>query len=128
MIKHPLSKELPVLLSRYDAENMRLIFGVSCIPVISTSHTLLLKRLFEASHIHFSLEHEDQCNKVHLSLGQTLNRAKYGTWAFCCSNTRGLFRRYISKCPTCLKSDIKSKDGQFSVILGNPRLSSLVGQ
>ena len=41
---------------------------------------------------------------------------------------RGLFKKYISKCPTCLKSDIKSKDGQFSVILGTPRLSSLVGQ
>ena len=39
-----------------------------------------------------------------------------------------MFRKYISKCPTCLKCDIKSKDGQFSVILGNPRLASLVGQ
>ena len=107
---------------------MQLIFGVSCIPVLSSTHTLLLKRLFECCHIDFSLEHEDQCSKVHLSIGQSLNRGRYGTWSFSCSNLRGLFKNYIAKCPTCLKSNIKSRDGQFSVILGNPRLASLVGQ
>ena len=87
-----------------------------------------MKRLFEASHVQFSMEHEDQVNKVHLTLGQSLNCARYGTWSISCSNLRGIFRKFISKCPTCLKSDIKSKDGQFSVILGNPRLATLVGQ
>ena len=54
---------------------MRVIFGVSCIPVLSHKHTLLVKRLFEASHVQFSMEHEDQLDKVHLSLGQSLNSA-----------------------------------------------------
>ena len=65
---------LTLLQTRYDSEAMKAIFGSSFLPVISSTDSMLIKRLFEASHVLFSLEHEDRINQNHLSLNQTIGR------------------------------------------------------
>ena len=107
---------------------MHAIFGSGFLPVISATDSVLIKRLFEASHVQFSLEHEDRINQIHLTLNQTIGRAKYGTWGFDCSNLRKIFKLFIARCPTCLKSDTRGKDGHFTILLGSPRLASLLGE
>ena len=48
-------ENLTLLQTRYDSETMHAIFGSGFLPVISATDSVLIKRLFEASHIRFLL-------------------------------------------------------------------------
>ena len=60
-----------------------------------------------ACHVDFNLDMENRVEKVHMTLAQTIDRAKKDSWHFYCRDPRESFKRLYARCRTCQKSVAK---------------------
>ena len=69
---------LSLLLTRSTSHLMRLCFGISGLPLVSTAHAILVRRIIEDAHV--LVKHErGVVVEQHLSLTHTLRAARAGT-------------------------------------------------
>ena len=113
---------MSVLLTRKANNLVRLVFGISCFPIVSPVHSILVRRLIESAHI--LVKHEDGVLvEQHLYLAQTLRMARSGPSAFNILGLEFLVKDMIDRCSTC-NDEATESEGTFTVTLTNPSLNS----
>ena len=95
-------KGLQLLLTRRTNTMVRLVFGISGLPVIPSVHSILVKRLLEAAHILVKNDKDGTIIEQHLSPAHTLRLARSGFSAFTTLGLEDLIKNMISKCSTPL--------------------------
>ena len=95
---------------------------------ISSVHSIFIKRLLEAAHIHVKYEEDGTIIEQHLSLAHTLRVARAGYSAFTTLGLEDKIKELVGNCPTCKDEDDEECEppGIFKVTLtAQPRDSPL---
>ena len=111
-----------LLETRYTSEGMQKIYGITIIPIISSSDKLFLKRHLHLCHTYATSESN---SRIHKYLSLTLCKAKYGILAITSDQLRIIYRTFLKHCTRCIKSS--DKGGEYMPELGNPRIMDLIG-
>ena len=121
-------KGLSLTLIRGVFSTIRLAYGISGLPHISSAHSLFIKRLVEFCHIRVTADEDGDYIETHLSPAQTMKMTLSGFSAFSTLGLRDIIENMISKCTTCQDTDdeICEPPGIFRVALsGQSRRSPL---
>ena len=108
---------------RYSSEGLYQVFETNLIPIISSSHKLLVYRLFQRAHI-VGNPTKPSLGSAHLSLSLTCQRFKTGTTAALFSHMRPALAKLVQTCPFCIR--VGSSERLFSHSAEDPQVLSLL--